>query len=74
LSVILIITRILLTRAQIVAFAVCAVASGCMLVHWWRLSADDRSLVWKQYGWFAGLMSGGSLAGMSAFVSQPQAL
>jgi hypothetical protein len=59
---------------QITALAVCAVSSGLLFFVWCRLGNESRSLLWKHYGWFSGLMCFGCCTGAVAYAAWAQFL
>ena len=40
-----------------------------MLFKWWQLGDEDRSRVWRLYGWFSGLTTCGSCIGIVSWVA-----
>ena len=43
-----------------------------MLFKWWQLGDEDRSRVWRLYGWFSGLTTCGSCIGIVSWVAYMQ--
>jgi hypothetical protein len=64
----------MLTLAQVAAFCVSAIGGGTMFVRWWRMAEEDRSRVWRLYGWLSGLMCIGSVFGAVSWSSWMQNL
>jgi hypothetical protein len=61
-----ILSRQTITRLQIAAYILCAVANAFMHVQWRRLDADTKDIVWRYYGDFTRLMVAGSVFGAAA--------
>jgi hypothetical protein len=43
-----------------------------MLFKWWQLGHEDRSRIWRLYGWFSGLATCGSCIGIVSWVAYMQ--
>jgi hypothetical protein len=43
-----------------------------MLFKWWKLGHEDRSRIWRLYGWFSGLAACGSCIGIVSWVAYMQ--
>ncbi len=59
-------SRRTITRLQIAAYILCAVANAFMHVQWRRLDADTKDIVWRYNGDFTRLMIAGSVFGAAA--------
>lgn len=43
-------------------------------MRWWRLDSLDRNRIWKNYGWFTGLMGIGCCMGAVCYAAWAQGL